>query len=634
VLLSQHSEMSSSLLHLPHLGCDATTPSVGIPWPIVWVANARNRKHLFCFDRVPMIEPLADTLLQFHHRYAWKQHFAAIPDVVPVPVVARYKKAPARPFDHSTSLPMAAWRAAVHKITISAAQVGRSRARWHGELYANVSPIDRLGIALLKSSRIVLVPRDKGTGYVIHTRQQFTDVHLQLLSGCEYQQISSETIAWNTIRRAYVDLCSRVVSAWFAEEFRSSIFIQLKRSLEILNNTPYTKLKITCKDHKRPVQHRNLHSSVNNSFAGLSQFVRYHLAPHIRSKPHIVKNAEQLSNILRGKRIPFGSFLVRIDMKSFFLSGTADQLSSLCSRVEPNTSNGRTFRDVVLFLLYHQYIRSDCAPGCTYQVVKGTGMGLRHSSEVANYSLYQLVELPFACNPAVQAEFGIRGYWRYFDDILVITDSIGDFKRWFMRFAELSDCFIPEIEEISRHAVNMLNMRVYVDGCGCLQTVAVFKPSSLAVPLDTISCHPPHVHSAWPRATLVSSLRLCSTFSDMQCVGKTFIARFRKFTASVSLIRCLLTTLHHELQRGPNRRTVLQINNEGATVLPADRQVVWVVLPYHPVWKIGGVYHALSKFLNSHDSQLVHQHAGYKMPVFKISLANSLKPASVVLSRN
>jgi hypothetical protein len=53
----------------------------------------------------------------------------------------------------------------------------------------------------------------------------------------------------------------------------------------------FSKLKITCKDHEFPIDHRNLQSAVNNRVSGLSMFVRHVLAPHLRLD-YMVRDSE------------------------------------------------------------------------------------------------------------------------------------------------------------------------------------------------------------------------------------------------------------------------------------------------------------------------------------------------------
>jgi hypothetical protein len=218
---------------------------------------------------------------------------------------------------------------------------------------------------------------------------------------------------------------------------------------------------------------------------------------------------------VRDLTIPSGSWLVRIDMKKFFLSGDAHLLSSMCAQVERNPRRRFIFSDVCLLLLYHQYIKSRELLGQCFRVVKGAGMGLVHSSDIANFALWRLSEHDYACNSDVALDHGIVGYWKYFDDIFMITSDISRFKRWYHGCVTRSQCFVPEIEEISRVAVRMLNMCIYSDDRGVLQTRTHFKDDSLGVPMSPSSAHVSHVHSSWPVSTLVSALRLCSTVSDM-----------------------------------------------------------------------------------------------------------------------
>lgn len=143
------------------------------------------------------------------------------------------------------------------------------------------------------------------------------------------------------------------------------------------------------------------------------------LALRLKGFRHIVKDAFELKQRLQHVHVPDGSLLYRIDMKSFFMSGEPIELARTVSACFNNAAQRDAMLDGILFLLTHQYIVSDREQhsGRLWQVVKGTGMGLQHSSELANLALLLLVEEGFAISRIVQERFGIVCYFRYFDDI-------------------------------------------------------------------------------------------------------------------------------------------------------------------------------------------------------------------------
>ena len=77
------------------------------------------------------------------------------------------------------------------------------------------------------------------------------------------------------------------------------------------------------------------------------------------------------------------------------------------------------------FLLDHQFVVSDLIPEHTYKVVRGTGMGLRHSGAVANASFLTLVEHDFVTDSMedrLHISYGISHYCRFKDDSFFIAE--------------------------------------------------------------------------------------------------------------------------------------------------------------------------------------------------------------------
>ena len=72
------------------------------------------------------------------------------------------------------------------------------------------------------------------------------------------------------------------------------------------------------------------------------------------------------------------------------MSGTTDQLVSSSTEGLPMGALKSLLQDVGFFLLYHQYIRARFANNRVWRVKQGSGMGLRHSRDLADLSMYNL----------------------------------------------------------------------------------------------------------------------------------------------------------------------------------------------------------------------------------------------------
>ena len=74
----------------------------------------------------------------------------------------------------------------------------------------------------------------------------------------------------------------------------------------------------------------------------------------------------------------------KLDVKDFYLMGTADELGFL---VIPDGPEFEYLRIALAFLLQHQYVISEWVDGA-YTAITGTGRGLCHSGDVADLALF------------------------------------------------------------------------------------------------------------------------------------------------------------------------------------------------------------------------------------------------------
>jgi hypothetical protein len=166
-------------------------------------------------------------------------------------------------------------------------------------------------------------------------------------------------------------------------------------------------------------------------------------------------------------------------------------------------------------------------------------------------------------------------------------------------------------------SVAMLNIMVYLKDHRVF-TKAVFKSTSLGVPLSGDSAHPPHVHRGWPVSAIRSSLKLCTTAADQQ-VGDVYIDRFVRHCAPPGLIHVLQSTLLNYINAGNSPEFVRLRTTSIATCLPAV-PAAWCVLPFHPLWSQLGLY------------RFIHTWSGIKFVGYRISSSNYLKPALVQIN--
>eukprot|EP00959_Pyramimonas_sp_CCMP1952_P425034 8902688-Pyramimonas_sp.AAC.1 len=86
-------------------------------------------------------------------------------------------------------------------------------------------------------------------------------------------------------------------------------------------------LQKRCKTHKQPVTFRALHTQPKYSFAGLSRWVSRVLRRYLDTIPWIVRDARDAARRLRTRAFPRNMRWAKVDLKEFFMSGTAEELA-------------------------------------------------------------------------------------------------------------------------------------------------------------------------------------------------------------------------------------------------------------------------------------------------------------------
>ena len=113
------------------------------------------------------------------------------------------------------------------------------------------------------------------------------------------------------------------------------------------------------------------------------------------------------------------------------MSGDVSSLSDGASAIVENREKKLLVKAVLDFLTFEQFIQSKYLPNRLWRVVKGSGMGLVHSSAVCDACLYTLAERPWACREEVLREFGVKMFVRFRDDVFAVATNFKIFTLFF-----------------------------------------------------------------------------------------------------------------------------------------------------------------------------------------------------------
>ena len=244
--------------------------------------------------------------------------------------------------------------------------------------------MDRLGLALL--------PNDKDPGFSLMHRSVLEDLHSEILQNNVYNEVSPMVLDRAKFLQEYSLLCLCVSRLEGDRRLRSELCKSTKGSLT-------ASLVLRLKSHKEAgkVEARNVHASPSYAFLGLATWVMHILETELRKFNPLLLGTDDFVDRVKNMVIAPNTVLYRADLKHFFRSGSPVDLTKACD-VLPDGPRKLLLQRVVLWLLSHQYVTSPHHPGRLWEVVVGSGMGLKHSSAVADAALLILGEVGFACS--------------------------------------------------------------------------------------------------------------------------------------------------------------------------------------------------------------------------------------------
>ena len=211
-------------------------------------------------------------------------------------------------------------------------------------------------------------------------------------------------------------------------------------------------------------------------------------------------------------------------------------------------------------------------------------MGLLCSGEISDLALYGMMELPTVLNPGFREKFGIIGYMRFKDDLLMVVDSTKSQRREMVgEMRRHSRFFRLKVESIGQEETTFLDLRIYRgvrwQSTRKLDTSLYRKETSLWVPLSHASHHHPSVHKWWPLSEIRRIHSRCSSSFEANQLERCFRHDLK--------VRC---GQHPALIHSPPRSN------------PSKQSTrTWIVLPYRVEWArahIAHVFREIGKNLN------------------------------------
>ena len=376
----------------------------------------------------------------------------------------------------------------------------------------------------IRSSGFRILRNDKDGGFCLARDGEVSGLQNSLLNNGNYETVEVDAFDFDRCYSDYRDICSDVAEGHkLSEDLLKHLTVDtLKKS------TLVSILDMNIKSHKDPgaVVPRPIHSSVDHAFSGGMRYIAYLVRLRLSSCEHLTRDSDDFIKKIARLKVDSGTYLVKIDVKEFFMSGEIQELVSFVKHAF--SDRGRVpLTKLADHILKHQYIRTGKSRQL-HRVIKGSGMGLIFSGEVSDFVLYCLLELSFLLVPSVQAKFRISGVFRFKDDLMLFVDG----PRWsidaLIRVMQVKSKFFKlKLESCCTNSARFLDLEIskgpHWRTTGCLDYQVVVKQSHLGIVLDDSSSHPNSVHSTWPISIFnriafrSSSLAVCKASQDSFC---------------------------------------------------------------------------------------------------------------------
>lgn len=234
---------------------------------------------------------------------------------------------------------------------------------------------------------LVIAPFDKESGVCLIRAADLVQVEEQVLTSDFYEPVVDDlNDLQNTFRAEYCRLAHAVQRLEGDERLGGT----LRRSLNCSRASYSATLMVTLKAHKRPpLTWRNIHRSGAPVVYGLSAWLVEQLKPLTAALPLLLDSTDEFVSDLRGIRAETGMKMYRADVMEFFMSGSQEILEECTVSWMPDGPRKTCVSTVLRWLLKRQYVCTNDVDPRTWRDVRGSGMGFKHSSHVADLFFFR-----------------------------------------------------------------------------------------------------------------------------------------------------------------------------------------------------------------------------------------------------
>ncbi|XP_071141774.1 uncharacterized protein [Mytilus edulis] len=378
------------------------------------------------------------------------------------------------------------------------------RSSISGKQVKNISKSESQAMINLKDrNEIVIKQADKGSAVVVMNKADYIEEGNRQLSNAKfYKELACDPT--KEISKKINDVLS-----------------EMNKDKQIDDDTyDYLRPDETCtagrfyllpKLHKEGIPGRPIVSANGHPTEKISEFVDYHLRPHVKQLPsHIQDTTDYLKKLNSLSPLPNNTILVSMDVCSLYTNIPKDEGIAACEKVWNTRKDKHPQTDCLVQLLKlvlenNNFIFNDKH----FLQIDGTSMGTKMAPSFANIFMGDLEERILLSVP-----YKPLSWLRFIDDIDMKWNDTAEHLQDFLDHCNQFHHSIKFTSEFSSEKIGFLDTTTFVKN-GIMTTDLHTKKTDKHQFLSPKSCHPKHCSRSIPYSQAIRLKRICSSESKL-----------------------------------------------------------------------------------------------------------------------
>ncbi|XP_071149216.1 uncharacterized protein [Mytilus edulis] len=373
-----------------------------------------------------------------------------------------------------------------------------------GKRLRNLSEQESQAINNLKSrDDIVIKQADKGSAVVVINKTDYIEEGNRQLSNTKfYKHLESDPT------KEISKQINEVLSDMNSKKHIDDDTYDYLRSDETCTAGRFYLLP---KLHKEGIPGRPIVSANGHPTEKISEFVDYHLRPHVRTMPSYIQDTtDYLKKMDSLNPLPNNTILVSMDVSSLYTNIPKNEGIVACEQVWNNRKDKHPPTDCLVQLLRlvlenNNFVFNDQH----YLQVDGTSMGTKMAPSFANIFMGSLEERILSNVP-----YKPLSWLRYIDDIDIKWNETAERLQEFLDFCNNFHQSIKFTSEVSNEKIAFLDTTITLEN-GVMTTDLHTKKTDKHQFLSPKSCHPKHCSRSIPYSQAIRLKRICSSESKL-----------------------------------------------------------------------------------------------------------------------